>query len=107
MNHKRKEEMSAKDWNLFALAGKDCVLFYRGAILLEGLIVVQQGEKMAEYYGLRRTLITVHCTCYGKKVNDKNRRIKGPSIKIIFEQNFYCRGCYMFRPVQKPSSGTS
>jgi hypothetical protein len=43
--------MSANGWNLFALAWKDCALFCRGAILREELVVVQQGEKLTEYYG--------------------------------------------------------
>lgn len=75
-----KEEMSADGWDLFALAWKDYVLFYRGAILREGLIVVQQGEKLAECYGPPKDANHRSELLLGEKVNDINRRIKEPSI---------------------------
>jgi hypothetical protein len=113
MNHKRKEEMSAKGWNYLLSAERNVCCFtvplssnLHGAILCEGLIVVQRGEKLAEYYGTPKDANHLSVYWIRKNVNDRNRRIKEPSFKAIFEQHFYCRVCYMFRRVQKPSSGT-
>jgi hypothetical protein len=78
----------------------------RGAILSGGLIVFQHGEKLAEYYGTPKDTNHRSVQLLKKNINDINMRIKEPSFKTISEQHFYCRRCYMFRPVQKPSSGT-
>jgi hypothetical protein len=86
VNGKRRNECKGVKFICSRLKG--LVLFYRGAILREGLIVVQQGEKLAEYYGPPKDANHRSELLLGKNVNYINRRIKEPSIKIIFEKHF-------------------